>query len=64
MGADLGGQWALNAWPNFLVTGGALALTFFLAWKRGFSPLEMISGRADRVLVDALRDRFGYPEES
>jgi hypothetical protein len=52
------GQWALNAWPNFLITGAALALTFYLAWKRGFSPLEMLSSRADQALVETLRRRF------
>src|SRR5450759_2192034 len=45
------GQWLLNAWPNFLITGVALALTFFLAWKRGHSPLEIFSARADRAFV-------------
>jgi LexA-binding, inner membrane-associated putative hydrolase len=52
------GQWALNAWPNFVITGGAIALTLFLAWRRGYSPLEMFSRRADTVFVEALRKRF------
>ena len=52
------GQWELNAWPNFVVTGVVLATTFYLAWKRGFSPLEMVSANADRAFVDALRRRF------
>jgi inner membrane protein len=52
------GQWLLNAWQNFVITGVALALTFYLAWKRGFSPLEMFSARADRTFVAALRRRF------
>ena len=55
------GQWALNAWPNFLVTGAALFLAGYLAWRRGYSPLEMISTRADRGFVRALRRRFGHP---
>jgi inner membrane protein len=53
------GQWALNAWPNFAITIGLLALTFFLAWKKGFSPVEMLSARADRRFVETLRARFG-----
>ena len=53
------GQWELNAWPNFVVTGALLVLTFSLAWRRGYSPLEMVSGRADRAFVAALRRRFG-----
>jgi inner membrane protein len=52
------GQWALNAWPNFAITMGLLLLTFYLAWVRGFSPLEMISSEADAVFVRALRKRF------
>ncbi|MBW1860278.1 MAG: metal-dependent hydrolase [Deltaproteobacteria bacterium] len=55
------GQWAINAWPNFVVTGVALAITFFLAWKRGYSPLEMISSSMDKAFVRTLRARFGNP---
>lgn len=51
------GQWALNAWPNFLITGVALILMFVLAWRRGFSPLEMVSLRADRAFVNTLHER-------
>jgi len=52
------GQWALNAWPNFAITISLLLMTFYLAWKRGFSPLEMISLRADAGFVAALRKRI------
>ena len=52
------GQWELNAWPNFVITGATLLITFCLAIRRGYSPLEMISRRADRVFVDTLRARF------
>ena len=52
------GQWALNAWQNFVITGLALFFTLFLAWKRGFSPLEMISNSADKAFVNTLRNRF------
>ena len=55
------GQWALNAWPNFVITIILMAITFYLAWKRGFSPLEMISNRANRVFVETFRKRFGKP---
>ena len=51
------GQWELNAWQNFVVTITALMVTFYLAWKRGYSPLEMISKRADRTFVETLRNR-------
>jgi hypothetical protein len=52
------GQWELNAWPNFLITGAALVAMFWLAIKRSYSPLEMISKRADRALVETLQKRF------
>ena len=52
------GQWGLNAWPNVLITIVLLFTTLWLAWRRGFSPLEMVSARADNALVAALRRRF------
>jgi len=52
------GQWALNAWPNFMITLAALSIAMGLAWKRGYSPLEMFWSRADRALVQTLRQRF------
>lgn len=52
------GQWALNAWPNFVITGFLIALAMVLAWRRGFSPLELFSQKADRVFVQTLRARF------
>jgi membrane-bound metal-dependent hydrolase YbcI (DUF457 family) len=62
-GLTWSGQWALNAWPNFVITGLALALTLYLAWKRGYSPLELISTRADRALTATLRQRFPLPPQ-
>jgi inner membrane protein len=53
------GQWALNAWQNMVITAGALLVTFYLAWKRGYSPLSMFWQRGDREFVRALRMRFG-----
>jgi inner membrane protein len=52
------GQWALNAWPNFLITGGLLITAFVLARSRGYSPLELFSRKLDQVVVTALRARF------
>lgn len=54
-------QWALNAWPNVLLTVCLLALALFVAWSRGFSPVGLLSEKADRALVAALRQRFGQP---
>ena len=56
------GQWALNAWPNVLITVAALALTIYWAWKRGHSLVEIISLRADQKFVTALRQRLGTPK--
>jgi inner membrane protein len=55
------GQWVLNAWPNIVITILLLCWTFYWAWSRGRSPLEMISLRIDDVLVSTLRKRFGEP---
>lgn len=55
------GQWALDAWQNISLTVFLLGFTLVLAWKRGYSPIEMISSRADARLVETLRNRFGKP---
>lgn len=55
------GQWALNAWPNIIITTLLLALALRWAWRRGYSPLEGVSRRADSTLVEALWTRFGQP---
>jgi hypothetical protein len=52
------GQWALNAWPNFVGTAVLVGITLILARRRGFSPLEMFSSKADAIFVSALRARF------
>jgi hypothetical protein len=53
------GQWALNAWPNFLITFVLLGAAFHLARRRGYSPLGMVSSSADRSFVATLHRRFG-----
>jgi inner membrane protein len=58
------GQWALNAWPNFVVTLMFLAATLYLAWQKGYSPLEIASTRIDAQVVHALRARFGRPKHA
>jgi inner membrane protein len=55
------GQWALNGWQNFMITGAALAIMFVLAWRRGFSPVGSFSRRADQLFVQALTSRVGTP---
>lgn len=52
------GQWELNAWPNVAITLALLAVTAALAIRRGRTPLELVSKRADSAVVGALRQRF------
>jgi membrane-bound metal-dependent hydrolase YbcI (DUF457 family) len=52
------GQWYLNAWPNFVILLALLSVTVYLAWARGYSPLEMVSAGANQEFVRALRKRF------
>lgn len=52
------GQWALNAWPNIAFTLVLLLMTFVMAWRRGYSPIGLVSSRADRAFVGTLRARF------
>jgi hypothetical protein len=54
------GQWPLNAWPNMLLTACLMGLALYVAWRRGYSPLEMVSKRADQAVVQALRRRFPF----
>jgi hypothetical protein len=58
------GQWALNAWPNFVLTALLMTLALWLAWKRGYSPLELFSAKADGALVGAIRNRFPLKPEA
>ena len=58
------GQWALNAWPNIVITAALIALTVVLARARGFSPLEMFSAKADSSFVRVLRTRFPLKTDS
>jgi inner membrane protein len=56
------GQWELNAWQNFVITGIALVITFWMAIKRGYSPLEIFSKKADEAVVETLQRRFQKSE--
>jgi hypothetical protein len=53
----------LNSWLNIASTAALLLATFYLAWWRGFSPLEMISEKAVATFVAALRQRFPRHEQ-
>jgi inner membrane protein len=54
------GQWALNAWQNFVITGIFLLATLWFAWKYASSPLELVSQPANRALTQTLRQRFPF----
>lgn len=57
-------QWALNSWQNFAITFVALVFIFYQSWRKGISPLEIVSRRANDAFVAALRLRFGHPMKS
>jgi inner membrane protein len=52
------GQWALNGWQNFVITGMLLLATFWIALRKGSSPVELVSIPASRALIETLRNRF------
>jgi hypothetical protein len=49
------GQWVLNAWQNFVITGVLLAATLWIARKYGSSPVELVSSTVNKAFVKALR---------
>jgi inner membrane protein len=53
-------QWALNGWQNFIFTGLLLLTTFWIAWRFESSPLELVSPRASRGFIQALRHRIPF----
>jgi hypothetical protein len=56
------GQWPLNAWQNFTITGALLLATLWVAWRKSSSPLELFSERAHQAFVLALRRRLQKPQ--
>lgn len=58
------GQWALNAWQNVAITITAITITLILACRRGYSPIEFISSKADQIFVATLRNRFSVPSKN
>ena len=60
-GLNWTGMWELNDWRNFLISIYCIVLTFYLAWKRGYSPVGIFSERSDAAFVATLRCRFGEP---
>jgi hypothetical protein len=58
------GQWYLHAWPNITFTAALIAATLYLAWRRGYSIVGLVSPRGDAALVEMLRIRFETPRLS
>jgi hypothetical protein len=61
-GISWSGQWALNAWPNLVITALALVYLFRVAVRRGITPAEGLSLRWNEEIVRTLRHRFGRGE--
>lgn len=57
-------QWALDAWPNYLIGIVLLAWVAWRSWRVARSPLDLFSRRADAAVVATLRRRFGEPSGS
>lgn len=47
-------QWPLNGWQNFAITIIMFVVVFIIAWKKGFSPLELFSAKADKLFVQTV----------
>lgn len=54
-------QWALNAWPNVVLTAGLIAWALHRGVSRGATPLSMVSEPMDTVVVRTLRQRWAKP---
>ncbi len=52
-------QWKLDGWQNQTIFIVLLATSLWLAVKRGYSFVEVVSERADKIFVQVLRKWFG-----
>ena len=57
------GQWKLDGWQNQIIFATLLATSIWLAVKRGFSFVEVVSERADKVFVQVLRKWLRRPPQ-
>lgn len=55
------GQWRLDAWPNAVITVLGIAILVPLALRRGRTPLEIVSLRADAAVLRTIRRRMAPP---
>jgi len=54
-------QWRLDGWQNQTIFILLLASSLWLAVKRGYSFVEVVSSRADAIFVQVLRKWFHHP---
>lgn len=52
------GQWRLDGWQNLAVSVAALGFVLWRAVACGYSPVSLVSRRADEAVVAALRRRW------
>ncbi len=55
------GQWRLDSPINIAITFLCEIATAYLAWRRGFSPLELLSPKLDAKLMAGVYRLFGRP---
>lgn len=53
------GQWPLTSWQNTTLTLLLLAYCLYRSIRKGYSPVGLISRRADRHVIKTLQSRFG-----
>ncbi len=53
------GQWRLDSWQNLVITAVLVVITIVVACRRGWSPVEILSPRADAAVVATFRRWFG-----
>jgi hypothetical protein len=52
-------QWKLDGWQNQIIFAALLGASIWLAVKRGYSFVEVVSERANKIFVQVLRKWFG-----
>lgn len=58
------GQWPLVGWQNLGITAILLGWVLLQAVRRGYSPLDLFSAKADAAFVRTLRGWFGRLPEA
>lgn len=58
-GLTWSGQWPINGWQNILLTLVLLADFLYRSAAMGFSPISLVSVRADAAFVSTVQNRLG-----